>query len=110
MQIIREKEIQVNGKKEIVRVTFDIPSSVFKTKEQATEEFGDIGMGDRTTEQILDEAFGTISSSLVSYTIGTLHCGGHFGDALMILQTSILNSGAALACALKSWKEDEKMS
>ncbi len=109
MQITREKEIDIDGRKEKVRVTFDIPISLFKTREEMIEEFGDVGFGGRTTEQILDETFGAISSSLATYTSASFDCGSHVGDALLILQKSIVNSGTELAFSIMSWKENEKM-
>lgn len=109
MQITREKEVDVDGKKEKVRVTFDIPISLFKTREETVEEFGDVGFEGRTREQIIDETFGAISSSLVTYTTASLNCGSHFGEALLILQKSIASSGTELALSIMAWKENEKM-
>ncbi len=110
MQITREKEIVINDKKEIVRVTFDIPSSAFKTKDEVMEECGDIGLKDRTAEQLLDETFGAICNSLSMYLTASLYCGYHSGDALLILQNSILDSGISLREHIKEWKKTEKMS
>ncbi len=109
MQISREKEIDVDGRKEKVRVTFDIPTSLFKTREQVVEECGDVGLEGRTTEQVIDETLGAISSSLVEYTMASLNCGSHFGEALFILQSSIASSGIELVYSIRSWMENEKM-
>ena len=111
MQITREASIELDsGKKEKVRVTFDIPGSIIKTKEEITEEFGDIGMEDITPEQIIEETYGSIANSLSCYISASLHCGYNSGSALALLQESIKDCGMELVKNMKIWKENEKMS
>lgn len=109
MLVTREKIIEVKGKKEKVVVSFDIPISIFRTKEEIMEEFGKDELGDCTIEKILDEEFGMICNLLSMCLVATLHSGCHFGDSISILQGSILNSGLMLGKSMRDWKELEKM-
>lgn len=113
MEIMREKEFTlINGRREKVRVTFDIPSSVFKSRSEAIEEFGDIfdESGTNTTEEVIEQVYGAIAKSLVYYFIGAFHCGYNNGEALKILQDSIDISGMNLVEMLKVKRESDKMS
>ncbi|MDD3474423.1 MAG: hypothetical protein PHP08_00785 [Candidatus Dojkabacteria bacterium] len=110
MQVIREREFKlIDERKEKIKVMIDIPVSMFKTKDEIKEELGD-DIGDITPEKLIDEVYGEICTTLVYYLVFVMHCGYHYGDALMLLQDSIIKAGFELGLNMREWKtEDEKM-
>lgn len=110
MEVIREKTIDLFGRKEIVKVSLTIPVLPNKTKKELIEEYGDIGFEDKNSEQVMEEIFGSLANQLVFYLCAALSSGSEFGTAVVILSGNLKNSGTELIKMLEARKDAEKMS